>query len=108
MLKDVILALIAIMGPIISGVWSYKSAVKKSEVNLEAVKEQNKSDLEAIRIKTENELRKIQEQALADEQVHERKVKTELVAKQFENPEVQKLLGDAIGNLIKDTIEKKD
>lgn len=99
MISDIILALIAILGPIISGVWSYKSAVKKSEDDLEAVREKNKADIKAIKIQSE-EIEKIKEQALAESRLYENKTKTDLTAKQFDNPKVQKMIGNAIGAII--------
>lgn len=107
MTTDIILGIIAVLGPIISGVWSYKSAVKKSELNLEAVKDKNKSDIESIRIQTDNELEKIREQALAEAKLHEDKAKTNLATKQFDNPVVQEKMGNAVGSLVEKMLEKE-
>ncbi|GAA4068497.1 hypothetical protein [Amphibacillus indicireducens] len=107
MMENVILGLIAILGSIISGIWSYKSAVKKSESDLVLAKEKSKAEIESIKIQADNELDKIKEQALAEAQLHEEKMKTDLTAKQFENPLLQKMLGEAIGPVLKLKLEQE-
>lgn len=107
MLKDIILALIAILGPIISGIWAYKSSVKKSVADLEAVREKNKAEIEAIKIQSENEIAKIKEQALAEARLHEDKAKIDLATRQFENPAIQGLMGNMIGSVMEKALEKE-
>ncbi|BAM46359.1 hypothetical protein [Amphibacillus xylanus] len=96
MIKDIVLALIAVLGPIISGVWSYKSSVKKAEADLKAVREKNKTEIESIKIQAENELEKIREQSLSEGRLYEEKLKLDLLAKQFSNPKVQKRIEEML------------
>jgi len=107
MIENILLALIAILGPIISGIWSYKSAVKKSESDLAAVKEKSKAEIESIKIRADNELEKIREQALAEAQLHEEKMKTDLTAKQFENPLLKQIIGEAVGPALKSKLKQE-
>ncbi|GAB3801028.1 hypothetical protein [Virgibacillus kimchii] len=93
---EITLAVIAVLGPIVSGFLSYKSAVKKSEANLKAIK-----------IETENELEKIKEQALAEAKLHQEKAKTDITTKQFDNPVVREKMGNMLGSAMEKVLEKE-
>ena len=93
---DIILGIMTVIGPIISGYWSYKSAVKKSQ-----------ADLRAIELQTKNELEKIKEQAEAEAKLYQEKAAIDFALKLFEHPEAQKMLGKIMPLLIEQELKKQ-
>lgn len=61
------------------------------------IKETNKLELEKVKLQTENEMVKIQAQLIGEAKLHEEKVKTDLIAKQFENPAIQEVMSKMLG-----------
>jgi len=96
--KELLPYMIAIISPVISGLWAFLASTKKSREDLAQLQEQNKHDLnrlinehkldlEGLEVKHNMEIEKIE---------LEHKHKIELMQKEIEN----KLGGEIMGNII--------
>lgn len=105
-MKDIIIATIAIVGPIISGLMAYMSAVRKSKNDLEAVKEVNRNELKKIKEQHETELDRMQKELDLQKEKGIHDAGTNLASKFLE----QYLDGQGkniMDQLIKEAINKK-
>jgi len=96
-MQEVIIGLVV---PIATALIAYFAASKKATIEMLQIKETNRLEIEKVKLQTEHEIAKIQATQAAESKLHEEKTKTDITAKQFENPAIQEMMGKMLGSVM--------